>query len=213
MPSIHRILQTLKETYPDTDPEPSTEDPFKTLISCILSQRTRDTNSEKATNSLFNAASTPEEILRLSQDELEELVKSSGFYRQKARHIAETCRGLIDIHGGAVPGDRESLLRLPGVGPKTADIVLSHSFNVRTVPVDVHVWRVTRRLGLAPTDADHEEVKRALEMMVSDDHKLLYDRATLRIGKMYCRKTEPRCGPCPLGPHCGYKASRELSAP
>ncbi|MFH2111696.1 MAG: endonuclease III [Candidatus Bathyarchaeota archaeon] len=213
MPDIRRILQTLKEAYPYTDPEPSTDDPFKTLISCILSQRTRDSNSEKATDSLFNAASTPEEILRLSRDELEELIKSSGFYRQKAQHIAETCRGLVETHGGAVPGHRESLLRLPGVGPKTADIVLSHSFNVRTVPVDVHVWRVTRRLGLAPMDADHEEVKRVLEGIVPDDDKLLYDRATLRIGKEHCRKTGPRCGPCPLAPHCGYKASRELSVP
>jgi len=213
MPEIRKILQTLKDAYPDTDPEPSNNDPFKTLISCILSQRTRDTNSEKATDSLFKAASTPEEILRLRQDELEELVRSSGFYRQKARHIAETCRDLVETHGGGVPSDRESLLRLPGVGPKTADIVLSYSFNVRTLPVDVHVWRVTRRLGLAPMDADHEEVKRVLEEIVPDDHKLLYDRAALKIGKEYCRKTGPRCGSCPLGHHCGYKASRELSDP
>lgn len=208
MPDIHMILQALKEAYPDTDPEPSTEDPFKTLIGCILSQRTRDSNSEKAAESLFNVASTPEEILSLSREELEKLVRSSGFYRQKARHIAETCRGLVETHGGEVPEDRESLLQLPGVGPKTADIVLSHSFNVRTVPVDVHVWRVTRRLGLTPIDADHEEVKMVLERIVPDNHKLFYDRATLRIGKEYCRKTGPRCGPCPLGHHCGYRASR-----
>ena len=213
MPDIRRVLQAMKETYPDTDPEPSAENPFKTLIGCILSQRTRDANSEKAAESLFNAASTPEQVLRLSRDELEELVRPSGFYRQKARHIAETCRCLMEAHGGEVPGDRDSLLRLPGVGPKTADVVLSHGFNVATVPVDVHVWRVTRRLGLAPMGADHEEVRRALEEMVPDDQKLLYDRAALRIGKEYCRRTGPRCGPCPLGPLCGYRASRGLSAP
>jgi endonuclease-3 len=213
MPDIHKILQTLKEAYPETDTEPTTEEPFKTLISCILSQRTRDSNSEKATDSLFNVATTPEEILRLSRDELEDLVRSSGFYRQKARHIAETCRCLVETHGSVVPGDRWSLLMLPGVGPKTADIVLSHSFNIHTVPVDVHIWRVTRRLGLAPMDADHKEVKRVLEEVVSDDDKQLYDGAILMIGKEYCRKKEPRCSPCPLGPHCSYNASRELSVP
>jgi len=210
VPDIREVLKAMKEVYPDTDIEPTTEDPFRALIGCILSQRTRDSNSEKAAESLFNAASTPEEILRLSQDDLEDLVRPSGFYRQKARHIAGTCRGLVDVHGGAVPSDRESLLKLPGVGPKTADIVLSYCFNVRTVPVDVHVWRVTRRLGLAPMDADHEEVKRALEEIVPDDQKLLYDRAALRVGKEYCRKTGPRCDPCPLGSLCVYRTSRGL---
>ena len=211
--NIDRILQRLMETYPDTDPDPSTDNPFKTLISCILSQRTLDSNSERAADNLFNIASTPEEVLSLSRNDLEGLIRPSGFYKQKARYIVEICRCLLEIHDGCVPADRESLLMLPGVGPKTADIVLSHSFNYRTVPVDVHVWRVTRRLGLVPGDANHVKTKEALERMLPDEYKLLYDRTILRIGKEYCRKTDPRCSQCPLGQYCSYKTSTELFAP
>jgi endonuclease III len=213
MSKIREIIQTLMEAYPDTEQEPSTSNPFKTLIGCILSQRTRESNSERAANNLFNIASTPEEILRLERNTLEELIRPSGFYKQKARYVVETCRCLVETHDAIVPADRESLLQLPGVGPKTADVVLSHGFSYRTVPVDIHVWRVTKRLGLAPKDSDHEETKEILESIIPDEYKLLYDRTILRIGKDYCRKTDPKCIQCPLEQYCSHGTSIKLPAP
>jgi len=210
MTDTRAILKALTEAYPDADPEPSNADPFTTLIGCILSQRTREGNAEKAARSLFDAASTPEEVLGLGQDRLEALIRPSGFYRQKARHIAGTCRALVDHHRGVVPRDREALIRLPGVGPKTADIVLAYSYGAQTVPVDVHVWRVSRRLGLAPMDASRDEVKKALEEALPAECRVLYDRTALRVGKEHCRKSDPRCGGCPLQALCDH-ASRELS--
>ncbi|OGD44463.1 hypothetical protein A3K69_00160 [Candidatus Bathyarchaeota archaeon RBG_16_57_9] len=212
MPDVDAVLEALADAYPDADPEPSNEDPFRTLIGCILSQRTREGNAERAVRSLFDAASTPGEVLGLDQDRLEALIRPSGFYRQKARHIIGACRALMENYGGAVPRGREALMRLPGVGPKTADIVLAYSYGAQTVPVDVHVWRVSRRLGLAPIDADHEAVKEALEKTIPSDYKVLYDRTTLRLGKEYCRKSAPRCGECPLRGLCDH-ASRGLSVP
>jgi endonuclease-3 len=212
MPEIHAILKALADAYPDVDPKPSNMDPFMTLIGCILSQRTREGNAEMAAGNLFAAASTPEDVLSLGQDRLEALIRPSGFYRQKARSIMGTCRALVDHHGGVVPREREALMRLPGVGPKTADIVLAYSYGAQTVPVDVHVWRVSRRLGLAPMDADHEEVKKALEEALPGDCRVLYDRAALRVGKEHCRKSAPRCGGCPLRGLCCH-ASRGLSRP
>jgi endonuclease-3 len=212
LPEVDPIIRKLKETYLDISSEPSAKNPFMTLIGCILSQRTRDNNAEKASASLFEKASTPDEILRLGEAELEALIRSSGFYRQKAHHISGVCRVLAEEHGGAVPRDREKLLKLPGVGPKTADIVLAYSYETKVVPVDVHVWRVSRRLGLADMDADHEEVKTILEEIIPDEDKILYDRAVLKLGKDYCRKTRPRCPECPLKSLCGY-ANRVRSAP
>ncbi|MCW4049499.1 MAG: endonuclease III [Candidatus Bathyarchaeota archaeon] len=202
MDNVKNILEILQVRYPEHLTETQRQDPFKTLIGCILSQRTRDQNSEKASMNLFNEATTPQDILCLSEDELHNLIRCSGFYRQKAKYITGTCKTLIDHHEGRVPDTREELLKLPGVGPKTADIVLIYAYGEETVPVDVHISRVTRRLGIASTDADPETVKKHLNQSIPKHQSLLYDRAILQIGKDYCRKAAPRCPECPLNKEC-----------
>jgi endonuclease-3 len=143
--------------------------------------------------------------MRLSQEELHELIRCSGFYRQKAEYIRGTCRELMERHGGVVPNEKDVLLTLPGVGPKTADIVLTHCFGEEAIPVDVHVSRVSRRLGLAPMDAGPEEVQSSLHKLIPRDKYLFYDRSIVRLGKEYCRKTSPLCGGCPLRGLCDYQ--------
>jgi len=197
----------MSEAYPDLLETPSRHDPFRTLVGCILSQRTRDSNSERAAEMLFSRASTPGDILGLCREELHDLIRCSGFYRQKADHITETCRALMERHDGDVPRDRETLLTLPGVGPKTADIVLTHCFGEEAIPVDVHVSRVSRRLGLAPMDASPEETQSSLHTLIPRDKYLFYDRSIVRLGKEYCRKTKPLCGDCPLRDCCDYQKS------
>jgi len=197
----------MSEAYPNLLETPSRHHPFRTLVGCILSQRTRDSNSERAAETLFSRASTPGDILGLRREELHDLIRCSGFYRQKADHITETCRALMERHDGDVPRDRETLLTLPGVGPKTADIVLTHCFGEEAIPVDVHVSRVSRRLGLAPMDASPEETQISLYTLIPRDKYLFYDRSIVRLGKEYCRKTKPLCGDCPLRDCCDYQKS------
>ncbi|MBA7613851.1 Endonuclease III [subsurface metagenome] len=198
------VAQLLEEEYGAGEQgETGRGDPFRTLIGCVLSHRTRDANTARAAEALFNEVTTPEEILSLEPDELKTLIRCSGFYNQKARNITAICQDLVDNHGSTVPDDRETLLGLRGVGPKTADIVLSHAFNVPAIAVDVHVARVARRLGFADLNAGPEEVKAALEQLVPPERYRFIDNGFVRHGKAYCRKTNPRCGECPLRGVCG----------
>ena len=204
-PKVSAVIDKLTEAYPKPLDAPSRHDPFRTLVGCILSQRTRDSNSERAAETLFSRASTPSDVLGLSREELHDLIRCSGFYRQKAKHIRGTCRALMERHDGEVPRNRETLLTLPGVGPKTADIMLTHCFGEAAIPVDVHVSRVSKRLGLAPINASPEETQSILHTLIPRDKYLFYDRSTVRLGKEFCRKTKPLCGECPLNDCCDYR--------
>ena len=202
---VSALIDILTKAYPKLLDAPLRQDPFRTLVGCILSQRTRDSNSERAAETLFSRASTPSDILGLSREELHDLIRCSGFYRQKAEHIRGTCRALMERHDGEVPRDRETLVTLPGVGPKTADIVLTHGFGEVAIPVDVHVSRVSRRLGLTPMNASQEEIQSILHMLIPRDKYLFYDRSVVCLGKEHCRKTKPLCGVCPLRDYCDYR--------
>ncbi|MCW3992477.1 MAG: endonuclease III [Candidatus Bathyarchaeota archaeon] len=182
--------------------------PFKTLIGCVLSQRTRDVNAERAAEVLFAVAERPEDVLRLGRERLRRLIRCSGFYNQKASYIIGICEALLGEFGGSVPGDREGLLRLPGVGYKTADVVLSHAFDRPAIAVDVHVATVAKRLGLAEEDAGPEAVKEALEALFPPEERRLVDSAFVRLGKEYCRTRAPRCMECFLKALCDYPRPR-----
>jgi len=197
------ITRLMREHYGDIDEGPQEpRDPYRTLIGCVLSHRTRDENSRRAARNLFAEIEGPLDILAMNQDTLKELIRCSGFYNQKARNIVAISRTLVDDFGGMVPDDRETLMGLPGVGPKTADIVLSYAFGKPAIAVDVHVSRVARRLGLAPDDAGPERVKEALESLVPPDSYRFVDNAFVRHGKEYCRNSDPRCSGCFLSELC-----------
>lgn len=178
--------------------------PFRTLIGCVLSQRTRDRNAENAAESLFAEASTPSEVLNLGEERLKHLIWCSGFFNQKARYIVGICETLIKDFDGRVPDERELLLRLPGVGCKTADIVLSHAFDKPAIAVDTHVEKVAKRLGLVGREADPEEVKRALETLVPRGKLRFVDSAFVLLGKEYCGSRSPRCFECFLNHLCKF---------
>jgi endonuclease-3 len=197
------ITRLMREHYGDIDEGPQEpRDPYRTLIGCVLSHRTRDENSRRAARNLFAEIEGPLDILAMNQDTLKELIRCSGFYNQKARNIVAISRVLVNDFGGMVPDDRETLMGLPGVGPKTADIVLSYAFGKPAIAVDVHVSRVARRLGLAPDDAGPERVKEALESLVPPDSYRFVDNAFVRHGKEYCRNSDPRCSGCFLSELC-----------
>jgi endonuclease-3 len=180
------------------------QDPFRTLISCVLSHRTRDENSEMAARNLFEAVESPGDVLRMAPEELKRRIRCSGFYNRKARNIRAICLALAEDFEGVVPRDRESLLGLPGVGPKTADIVLSHAFGRPAIAVDVHVATVARRLGLVESEASPERVKEALESLVPPAEYRFVDNAFVRHGKEFCRTRDPRCSDCFTNSVCDY---------
>ncbi|RLI08643.1 endonuclease III [Candidatus Bathyarchaeota archaeon] len=202
---MQQIISLLREHYGD-EPRQGDEkpDPFKTLIGCVLSQRTRDRNAVKAAEALFKAAERPEDVLRLGGDRLRRLIRCLGFYNQKSRYITGICEALLKEFGGRVPDKREQLLKLPGVGPKTADVVLSYAFNRPAIAVDVHVGTVAKRLGLVDDGAAPEAVKKTLEALVPPEECRLVDRGFVRLGKEYCRSRAPRCRECFLNSLCDY---------
>jgi len=179
------------------------EDNFQLLIATILSQRTRDENTEKAASQLFKVASTPEKILKLDNERLQKLIKPSGFYRQKARKIKQVSRIILEVYKGKVPSTREKLLGLPGVGYKTADVVLCYGFNKKTIPVDVHVAVCSRRLGLTK-NTEPEKIRIDLERIIPEKCKRVINLGFVNFGREICRTRNPRCAVCELNKICLY---------
>lgn len=184
-------------------------DPFRTLIGCVLSHRTRDENAGRAARNLFKDVESPGDILRLPLGELKDRIRCSGFYNQKARNILAICRALEEDFGGTVPDDRSKLLCLPGVGPKTADIVLSYAFDKPAIAVDMHVATVAKRLGLTSETAKPDQVKEDLEDLVPHLRFRFVDNAFVRHGKEYCRSRNPRCRECFMSSICEYPNRRD----
>jgi endonuclease-3 len=200
-----RVVKLLEERYGKGEEASHRRgDPFRTLIGCVLSHRTREENARRAAEALFEDVETADDVLGLPLEVLKESIRCSGFYNQKARTIRAICCALNAEHGGAVPEDRAELLSLPGVGPKTADIVLSHAFDRPAVAVDVHVARVARRLGLVDDEADVDEIKETLERLVPPERFRFLDSALVRHGKEYCRSQNPRCGECFMSDLCEH---------
>jgi len=181
---------------------------FELLIATILSAQCTDERVNLITKPLFEAYPTPEKMGALSQEELEEWIKSCGFYHHKAEHILMTCRVLCEKFGGRVPGTMEELTALPGVGRKTANVVLSNAMGVPAIAVDTHVFRVSRRLGLArgtTPEKVEQELMRAIprEKWSRAHHWLIWH------GRIVCKARKPLCGECPLKDVCPDFVGRE----
>jgi len=191
-----------------TDP-PENPDPFRVLIRTILSQRTRDENTDQAAAALFGIYKTPEEIANAPDRKIEKLIKKAGFYRVKAKRVKEVSRIIHKDYNDIVPDDIEELLGLPGVGRKTANCVMVYGFRKNAIPVDVHVHRVSNRLGLVHTkNTDETEFK--LAKIVPEKYWLDLNLKFVRFGQNICRPIGPRHEECPLNDLCDfYKEIKE----
>ncbi len=167
--------------------------PFEVLCWAFLSHRTRDENTAAAFNRLFSKAKTPKEILKLTQKEVEKLIYSVGFYRQKAKRLRGICKVLVEQYNSKVPKTREELMEIPGVGFKTSAIVLSESHKVPIIPVDTHVFRCSKRLGLAREDADAEEVREALEKTIPRKRWGIINLGFIKFSRGICKPINPVC--------------------
>lgn len=183
---------------------------FELLIETILSQRTRDENSSKAASQLFTVARKPEQIAKLSIKKLQILIRISGPYRQKAERIKQTSKIILEKYKGKVPDNREELMKLPGVGYKTADIVLMYGFNIPSIAVDTHVFLVTKRIGLVSIKDNVEKVKEKLEKIFPKKKWYLINLGFVMFGKEICKPINPLCikdsKNCPFSDFCkAYK--------
>ncbi len=190
------------------NPHPKTElehrTPFELLVAVILSAQATDKGVNIATRELFKHAKTPAEIFALGVEGLEQYIKSIGLYRMKAKNIIETCRRLIQDHGGKVPDNREALENLPGVGRKTANVVLNVAFGQATMAVDTHIFRVSNRTNIAP-GKDTLEVEQRLIKFVPDEFKLYAHHWLILHGRYVCVARKPKCPGCIIRDLCEYR--------
>lgn len=180
------------------------KDPYLILISCILSLRAKDTASLPVSLALFKHAKTPQEMLKIPRAELERILFSIGYYRQKARTVHELSQELIDRFQGKVPCTQEELLSLKGVGLKTANLVLGEAFDIPAICVDIHVHRISNRLGLVQTKTP-EETELALKEILPQKYWVLYNRLLVMWGQNICVPVSPWCSRCVLKPMCPQK--------
>jgi len=190
------------------NPQPNTEleytNVFELLAAVLLSAQSTDVGVNKATRRLFPVANTPQAVLELGLDGLEGYIKTIGLYRTKAKNLMQTCRILVEQHGGQVPRTREALEALPGVGRKTANVVLNVAFGQPTMAVDTHIFRVGNRTGLAPGKnplaVEMQLLQRVPPQYLVDAHHWL-----ILLGRYVCQARKPRCWECVVAPWCDYE--------
>lgn len=177
------------------------QNPFLVLISCLLSLRTKDTVSLPASERLFSLATTPDAMLTLSPETIQKAIYPVGFYRQKTGQIFKICTILLEKYNGLVPHTQEELLLLPGVGPKTVNLVLSEGFGIPAICIDTHVHRISNRLGIVQTKTP-SETEIALKALLPKEYWSTYNRLMVMWGQNVCLPISPLCSQCPLLPLC-----------
>ena len=201
---IEPFFATLQAANPQPNTELEYTSVFELLAAVLLSAQATDVGVNKATRRLFSVANTPQKILTLGLDGLEAYIKTIGLYRSKAKHLMETCRILVEQHGGEVPRTREALEALPGVGRKTANVVLNVAFGEPTMAVDTHIFRVGNRTGLAPGKTPYEVemqlLKRIPAQYLVDAHHWL-----ILHGRYVCQARKPQCQACAVSRWCDFE--------
>ncbi|NVK40006.1 MAG: endonuclease III [Oceanospirillaceae bacterium] len=204
----HQIFSRLRDDNPNPTTELEYQTPFELLIAVILSAQATDVGVNKATRRLFPIANTPEAILALGVEGLKEYIKTIGLFNSKAENVIKACRMLVERHNSEVPETREALEALPGVGRKTANVVLNTAFGQPTMAVDTHIFRVSNRTGIAPGKTVLEVEKKLLRFVpkefLRDAHHWL-----ILHGRYICVARKPRCGACLIEDLCEYKHKTE----
>jgi endonuclease III len=201
---VEPFFATLRAANPLPTTELEFTTPFELLTAVLLSAQSTDVGVNKATRKLFPVANTPQAILDLGQERLEEFIRTIGLYPTKARNLMATCRILVDQYGGAVPRTREALESLPGVGRKTANVVLNVAFGEEAMAVDTHIFRVGNRTGLAPGRTPLE-VEQALMKRVPKEYRVDAHHWLILHGRYVCVARTPRCWECAVIQYCDYR--------
>ncbi|GEN34335.1 endonuclease III [Aneurinibacillus danicus] len=195
---MRRILDTFAEMFPDAHCELNHSNPFELTIAVLLSAQCTDALVNKVTPHLFEKYKTPEDYLSVPLEELEQDIRSIGLYRNKAKNIQKLARMLIEDYGGEVPREHSELVKLPGVGRKTANVVVSTAFDVPAIAVDTHVERVSKRLGIARWKDSPLQVEETLMKKVPREEWGITHHRMIFFGRYHCKAVNPRCEVCPL---------------
>jgi endonuclease-3 len=201
-------IHTLFARFAAANPEPRTEleyrTPFELLVAVMLSAQATDVSVNKATRPLFAVANTPQALLDLGEERLREAIRTIGLYKTKAKNVIATCHLLIDQYGGEVPQSRAALESLPGVGRKTANVVLNVAFGHDTIAVDTHIFRVANRLGLAPGKTPLD-VEHKLDKLIPPEFRLHAHHWLILHGRYVCKARKPECWRCGVADLCAFK--------
>lgn len=206
---IKIIVDKLMETYPDAECELKYETPFQLLIATVLSAQTTDKKVNEVTKKLFKDYGTLDKFLTLSEEKLQDIIKVIGLYKTKSRNIVGLCKVLRDNFNGEVPKTRDELVTLPGVGRKTANVVISNCFGVQAFAVDVHVFRVSNRIGLVNASTPE---KTELDLMKNIDENLwtICHHTIIFHGRRCCTARNPKCEECTIKDYCKYYKNKDL---
>lgn len=195
---IRFCLDEIGKMFPDAHCELNHSNPFELVIAVSLSAQCTDALVNKVTKSLFEKYKTPEDYLKVSLEELQNDIRSIGLYRNKAKNIQSLCRLVLDEYNGELPMDRDELTKLPGVGRKTANVVVSVAFNIPAIAVDTHVERVSKRLGICRWKDSVLEVEKTLMKKVPKEEWSLTHHRLIFFGRYHCKAQNPQCPSCPL---------------
>lgn len=199
----HQLFSRLKAATPNPTTELHHTNPFELLIAVMLSAQATDKGVNKVTSQLFQHAKTPKEMLALGEEGVSHFIRSIGLFNSKARNIIQACRILLDRHGGEVPRQRAALEALPGVGRKTANVILNTAFGEPTIAVDTHIFRVANRTGLAPGRTP-AKVEAGLLQAVSEEFRTQVHHLLILHGRYICTARKPRCRECPIQDLCEF---------
>lgn len=199
---MRQVLDVVADMFPDAHCELNHSNPFELTIAVLLSAQCTDETVNKVTVSLFQKYKRPEDYLSVPLEELEQDIRRIGLFRSKASNIQKLCRIVIDKYDGEVPESHEGLTELPGVGRKTANVVMSNAFGVPAIAVDTHVDRVSKRLGFAKPDDTVLEVEKKLMKLVPREEWTLTHHRLIFFGRYHCKAQSPQCPICPLLDFC-----------
>ncbi|WP_448162989.1 endonuclease III [Bacillus mobilis] len=195
---IRYCLDTMADMYPEAHCELIHDNPFELVIAVALSAQCTDALVNKVTKNLFQKYKTPEDYLSVSLEELQQDIRSIGLYRNKAKNIQKLCRMLLDDYDGKVPEDRDELTKLPGVGRKTANVVVSVAYGIPAIAVDTHVERVSKRLAICRWKDSVLEVEKTLMKKIPMDEWSVTHHRMIFFGRYHCKAQRPQCKECPL---------------
>ncbi|KHD37560.1 endonuclease III [Clostridium acetobutylicum] len=200
---VNKIVDILYEMYPQAKCALDFKTPYELLIATVLSAQCTDKRVNLVTQELFKEYNTPYKMCELTEEELQEKIRTCGLYKNKSKNILEASRGLIDRFNGEVPSNMEELTSLPGVGRKTANVVMSNAFGIPAIAVDTHVFRVSNRIGLAKSKNVYETEKQLMENIDKKDWSTMH-HALIWHGRQICKARKPDCEKCGLKEVCNY---------